>query len=317
MKGRKKTITITGGSGYVGGILRSGLRRQGYNIEIFDTMKGFLVDTLRRRYLGSSPLRLSRFLAPKIRHTLTRAERLLVNTGVIRPASDNILDPPARLVERFRNSYAVIHLAAIPHPHVPGMTAADFRRINYEGSVNVFEAARAAGVEKFLFSSSAQVYNINNPTYIEQFPVLETNYLPTIEEGQNSYGFYKGEFERYLSQRCTGEGIEAVAFRLEYPGIRSVYPWNYYISTSVENTVSGFVQGLETDISTGFDVFNLADQYVDEKIVDMQEFLKTHWPGIPNYTTGNECILSTEKARRVLGYEPKPGGTYYSGSVIW
>jgi len=315
--GRKKTITITGGSGFVGGILRSGLRSQGYETEVFDPMKGFWVDILRCRYLGTSPSSLSRFLAPKIRHTLTRAERLLVKTGVIRPASDDILDPPASLVERFRNSRAVIHLAAIPHPHVPGMTAADFRRINYEGSINVFEAARAAGVEKFIFSSSAQVYNINDPKYIEQFPILETNYLPTIDEGQSHYGFYKGEFERYLSQRCTTGSMNAVAFRLEYPGIRSVYPWNYYISTSVENTVSGFVQGLETEISTGFDVFNLADQYVDEKIVDMQEFLKTRWPGIPNHTTGNECILSTEKARRLLGYEPKPGGTYYSGDVIW
>ena len=315
--GRKKTITITGGSGFVGGILRSGLRRQGYDIEVFDPMKGFLVDLLRHRYLGTSPSRISRFLAPKIRHTLTRAERLLVKTGVIRPASDNILDPPASLVERFRNSRAVIHLAAIPHPHVPGMTAADFRRINYEGSINVFEAARAAGVEKFLFSSSAQVYNINDPKHIEQFPVLETNYLPTPEEGQSHYGFYKGEFERYLAQRCTGEGIEAVAFRLEFPGARSVYPWNYYISTSVENTISGFVRGLETDIGTGFDVFNLADQYVDETIIDIQEFLKTRFPGIPNQTTGNECVLSTEKAQRVLGYDPKPGGTYYSFDVMW
>jgi nucleoside-diphosphate-sugar epimerase len=317
MKGRKKTITITGGSGFVGRILQSGLRRQGYDIEVFDPMKGFLVDLLRRRYLGTSSSFLSRSLAPKIRHTLTRAERLLVNTGVIRPASDDILDPPASLVDRFRDSHAVIHLAAIPHPHVPGMTAADFRRINYEGSINVFEAARAAGVEKFLFSSSAQVYNINNPQHIEQFPVLETNYLPMIDEGQSHYGFYKGEFERYLSHRCTGNSIEAVAFRLEFPGARSVFPWNYYISTSVENTVSGFVLGLETEISTGFDVFNLADQYVEKKIVDMQEFLRTHWPGIPNHTTGNECVLSTEKARRVLGYEPKPGGTYYSFDVMW
>ena len=111
--------------------------------------------------------------------------------------------------------------------------------------------------------------------------------------------------------------MNAVAFRLEFPGARSVYPWNYYISTSVENTVSGFVQGLETDIGTGFDSFNLADRYVDEKIVDMQDFLKTHCANIPDYTTGNECVLSTEKARRVLGYDPKPGGTYYSFDVMW
>lgn len=310
-------ITITGGSGFVGRILQSGLRKQGYEIDVFDPMKGVLVDILRSRPLGTSQSRLSRYLAMKFRQGFSRTERLLVKSHGIRVASDNILDRSDRLIKRFRGSYAVIHLAALPHPNVPGMTAADFQRINYEGSVNVFEAARAAEVEKFIFASSAQVYNINSPVHIEQFPILETNYLPTIADGQSQYGFLKAEFERYLAQNCTGHDIRAIALRMEFPGVRSWYPWNFYISTSVENTVNGFVQALETDICTGFDTFNLADRYIDQKIVNIQEYLKKNWPNIPNHTTGNECLLNTEKARSILDYDPKPDGTYYSFDVMW
>jgi nucleoside-diphosphate-sugar epimerase len=85
------------------------------------------------------------------------------------------------------NVFGVVMLLSISlhshNPNIPGMTSTDFKRINYEGSVNVFEVARSAGVEKFVFASSAQVYNINSPSHIEQFPILETNYLPTIAEG--------------------------------------------------------------------------------------------------------------------------------------
>jgi nucleoside-diphosphate-sugar epimerase len=313
----KDKITITGGSGFVGRILRSGLLKQGYKIDIFDPMKGVLVDMLRSRPLGTSQSRLSRYLAIKFRQGLSRTERMLVKSHFIHPASDDILDKSDNLIKRFRGSNAVIHLAALPHPNVPGMTAADFQRINYDGSVKVFEAARAAGVKKFIFASSAQVYNINTPSGIEQFPILETNYLPIIADGQSQYGLLKAEFERYLAKNCTGHEIQAIALRMEFPGVRSWYPWNFYISTSIENTVNGFSQALETEIGTGFDTFNLADQFIDPKIVNIQDYLTTNWPDIPNHTTGNECLLSTQKARSVLGYNPKPNGTYYSFEVMW
>jgi len=313
----KNKITITGGNGFVGRILQSGLRKQGYEIDIFDPMKGVLVDMLRSRPLGTSQSRVSRYLAKKFRQGLSRTERRLVKSHIIHPASDDILDRPDNLIKRFRGSNAIIHLAALPHPNVPGMTAADFQRINYDGSVNVFEAARAAGVKKFIFASSAQVYNINMPSHIEQFPILETNYLPVIADGQSSYGFLKAEFERYLAQNCTGQDIQSIALRMEFPGVRSWYPWNFYISTSVENTVNGFKQALETEINTGFDTFNLADQFINPKIVDIQDYITKNWSDIPNHTTGNDCLLSTQKARSILGYNPKSNGTYYSFDVMW
>lgn len=120
-------------------------------------MRGLLIELLRCRPLGTSSSKRSRSLAKKIRRTQSRFERSLTKRHIIRPYPDDILGPQDQLIERFRGSDAVIHLAALPHPNVPGMSADDFRRINFDGSVNVFEAARAAGVKKFIFASSAQV----------------------------------------------------------------------------------------------------------------------------------------------------------------
>lgn len=312
-----KTVTITGGNGFVGRILQSGLRRHDYRVVVFDQMRGPLIDLLRRRYLGTCTARIPAVSARTLRRVLRSIEQNLIRAGAIRRSSDNILDLRTRLTDRFRGSYAVIHLAGLPHPAVPGASAADYRRINYEASINVFEAAREAGVPRFIFASSAQVYRINRPVRIDQFPILETNYCPTLADGQSMYGFLKREVERYLEDRCAGGGIQAVSLRLEFPGVRSRFPWNLYISTSIENTVAGFTAALEAEPSSGFDVFNLADHLVDERIVMIQEFLKRQWPHVPNHVEGNECLLSTEKARRLLGYNPRPGGTYFSFSVMW
>ena len=173
----------------------------------------------------------------------------------------------------------MIHLAAIPHPGVRGVTEDDLRRVNFDGSVNVFEAARTAGVARFVFASSAQVYGINDPVCLDQLPILESNRCPTLEEGQSMYGHLKREFERYLAAACLDGQLQASSLRLEYPGVRAVTPANQYISTSVGNLVAGFVCALEAPDTFAFEAFNLADSTVDPSIVDIQQFIRSRWPG--------------------------------------
>jgi nucleoside-diphosphate-sugar epimerase len=310
-------ITITGGSGYVGQLLRRGLRERGYRVDVFDRMRGPVVNLLHRIWLGAGtpPEDLGR--AKQVRQIQARAEGALSRVGALRPTSDDIFDLRSRLADRFRGSRAVVHLAALPHPYVPGATPEDYRRINYDGAANVFAAAQDAGVPKFLFASSAQVYGINNPVRIDQFPILESNYLPTLEDGQTPYGALKVEFERHLGETAPGGDTQAIALRLEFPGMRSPGAMNLYVSTSIENTVAGFVRAIEAELDDAFDVFNLVDDHVDPGIVDIQAFLREHWPQIPNQTQGNESLMSVEKARRLLGYDPVPTGTYYPFNLIW
>jgi nucleoside-diphosphate-sugar epimerase len=312
-----RTVTITGGSGFVGQLLRRGLPSRGYRVDVFDRLRGPLVDLLRRTWVGADapPAAIPR--ARRLRRQQARAERALLRARVLRPTGDDVLELRGRLAERFRGSCAVVHLAGLSHPRVAGAGEQDYRRINYEGAVNVFRAAQEAGVPRFVFASSAQVYGINDPVRIDQFPILESNHLPTLEEGQSPYGAMKAEFERYLADACATGDTRAVALRLECPGVRSDMPMNFFASTSIENTVAAFACALEADLETGFEVCNVVDGHVDPAIVDVQAFLAEHWRGVPNHTQGNESLLSIERARTRLGYAPAREGTYYPLSLIW
>lgn len=315
MSGR--IVTITGGSGFVGQVLRAGLVAEGYDVRVFDRLRGPLVDLLRRRHLGTRSSAGAVRAARTIHMAQRRLEAALLRARVLRPTREEVLDVRGRIADCFAGSHAVVHLAAIPHPHAPGASAADFRRINFDGSVNVFEAARQAGVPKFIFASSAQVYGINSPVRLDQLPILESNYCPSPWEGQTVYGFLKRQFERYLDQACAAGDIQAIALRLEYPGFRSDSSANLYVSTSIENLVAGFAAALDARAGFGFEVFNLADADVDPAVVDVQEFIRAHWPDVPNHTTGNGSLMSTEKAQALLGYRPRSGGSYFDPGVVW
>jgi nucleoside-diphosphate-sugar epimerase len=307
------TVTITGGSGFVGQLLRRGLAEEGYQLRVFDQYRGQLVDLLRRRRLinATSPAALR--VARGVRRGQVRAETWLKRAQVIRRQPDDILGDRDQLAARFAGSHAVIHLAGIPHPSWPG----DFVRVNYDASVNVFEAARAAGVPIFVFASSAQVYRINALVRVDQFPILESNHLPIPAEGQTTYGFLKAAFERYLDGACTAGPTQAVALRLECPGFRSASPGNLYVSTSIRNLVAAFSCALRLPDGIGFDAFNIADAEVDRAIVDIQAYLRMRWPYVPNYTVGNQSLMAIEKAQRVLGYRPQRDGRYIDPSLVW
>lgn len=312
-----KRVTITGGSGFVGRILREGMRGSDYDVVVFDRFRGARVDMIRRRTAGTLHGVAGRAAGTILRRVQANAEALLVTTGAIRPTADDILGPRDQLVSRFRGSDVVIHLAALPHASVPGTTDADYWRINYHGAINVFEAAREAGVRRFVFASSGQVYNINKPARIEQFPILEDNGLPCLADGVNLYGFLKGEFERYARAHSADSEMQTVSLRLEFPGVLSRHSWNLYISCSIENTVAGFKLAMERELSTGFDVFNLADSQVRRDIVNIQEFVARNWPDVPNRVTGNGSLLGIDKARALLGYDPRSHGTYHSLGAMW
>ena len=298
-------------------MLRHGLGARGYKIRVFDQFRGPMVALLRHPFLATSSSRLLLKVARRGKKVMRRVERALIGAGIVRPGLDNIFDLRSHLVDRFRGSDVVIHLAGLPHEHVKGAMAADFHRINYEGSINVFEAAREAGIPQFIFASSAQVYKINKPVRLDQFPILESNHCPTLEEGQSLYGWLKFQFEQYLAQACRDGRAQSIALRLEMPGMRSHSCENFYISTSIENLVSGVSSALASELDSGFEAFNLADAVVDEQVVNIQRFILEKWPHVKNRTVGNQCLLSIEKARKLLNYKPRPGGRYRDFSVVW
>ena len=132
------------------------------------------------------------------------------------------------------------------------------------------------------------------------------------------YGHLKLKFEEHLAASCSGGKLpQAVSLRLEFPCIRSESSHNLFVSTSIENTIHGFVRAIEADLSSGFEVCNLADGHVEPRIVNIQDYLKKHWPDVPNESTGNQGLLSIERARKTIGYNPTQRGNYLSPVAAW
>ena len=81
--------------------------------------------------------------------------------------------------------------------------------------------------------------------------------------------------------------------------------------------VAGFACAIENGSPFTAEAFNLVDGHVDERIVDVQAFVSERWPEVPNFSRGNESLLSVQKARTLLGYEPIRGGSYFPVSLVW
>ena len=110
-------ILLTGGTGYVGSHLLARLRQRGEPVRVLSR------DPARHQQLA---------------------------TGNVGLAQGDVTDP-ASLREAMQGVDSVIHLVAIIRERPGGVT---FERINYGGTVNIVDAARAAGVRRIVYQSA-------------------------------------------------------------------------------------------------------------------------------------------------------------------
>ncbi len=139
-------VLVSGGTGLVGRYVVDGLLRAGHEV------------TLGGRTPPIAPL------AGEMSAKLTEGgdNRTLAGKRV-RGTTPITLDPTLDQREKFADIDTFIHLA---FDHLPGRyrggegdDPARFRRLNHEGSVKLFEDAKAAGVKRCIFLSSRAVYD--------------------------------------------------------------------------------------------------------------------------------------------------------------
>ena len=68
---------------------------------------------------------------------------------------------------------AVIHLAALSNDPIGNLDAGWTREINFEGTLRVAECAKAAGVQRFLFSSSCIMYGMSEASVVDETSPLD------------------------------------------------------------------------------------------------------------------------------------------------
>ena len=160
-------IVVTGGSGFIGTHLCERLIDEGYEVRIVD------------------------IVPPK----------LGIKAEFVRAS---VLDA-ARLTKILEGAEGVVHLAALIDVSTSVADPFSDFSVNANGTLNMLEAARHAGVKKLAFASSAAVYG--EPV---RLPVDEEH--PTIPI--SPYGAAKLAAERYVLLYNTLYGMENTALRL-------------------------------------------------------------------------------------------------------
>jgi len=208
---------------------------------------------------------------------------------------------------------ALVHLAAIPAPGLRA-NAATFHN-NMITTYNVFSAALEAGVRNIVWASSETVLGLPfdvDPPYV---PVDED----VAPRPNSTYSLVKTLEEELARQLCRwhpdlkmfGLRFSNVMYPEDYAAFGSfdadarLRKWNLWGYIDARDGAQAVRRALEHD-GTGTDVFIIANA---DTVMSRpnEELLAEVFPGvaIKRPVGTNETLLSIDKARRVLGYEPE------------
>ena len=215
--------------------------------------------------------------------------------------------------ERVNKVTGIVHLAAIPAPglapnHVTFGT-------NMLSTYNVFEAARQVGIKNIVWASSETVLGLPFAT--------PPPYVPVDEEypgrPESAYSLSKLLGEEMAKQFCRWDPeLKIIGLRLsnvmdptDYASFPSFQDdaakrkWNLWGYIDARDAAQAFRLALESNLK-GAEVFIIANA---DTVMNRsnEELLSELYAGVPRKRGfgPNETLLSIEKARRVLGYEPR------------
>ena len=207
----------------------------------------------------------------------------------------------------------IVHLAAIPAPGI--LTNAETFRNNVLSTYNVFEAARRMKIHNVVWASSETVLGLPFDTPPPYVPIDEE--APASPESAYSLSKFLGE--EMAAQFCRWNPLmKIIGLRFSnvmelqdyanFPGFDSDArrrKWNLWGYIDARDAAQAIRRSLEAPL-TGADVFIIANADTTMSRPNA-ELLAEVFPGVPAKRDfgPNETLLSIEKARRILGYEPE------------
>jgi len=208
---------------------------------------------------------------------------------------------------------AIVHLAAIPTPRQ--YPDAQLFQNNIMGTFNVFEVARRLGIHNVIWASSETT--LGEP-FDEAAP-----YAPVDEDyplrAKSAYALAKVLMEEMARQFCyQTPALKLIGLRFSNvmePGDYAKFPaydadpeerkWNMWGYIDARDGAQAIRKAVELS-TTGMHAFIIAnaDTVMSKSSV---ELMASVFPGVPvkKELAKNETLLSIDKARRVLGYEPQ------------
>lgn len=215
--------------------------------------------------------------------------------------------------ERVSGVDAVVHLAAIP---APGLypNSVTFKN-NILSTYHIFEAARQLGVKNVVWASSETVLGLPFET--------PPPYAPLDEEypgrPESAYSLSKLLGEEMAKQFCRWDpALKLIGLRFSnvmepsdygrFAGFQddlAMRKWNLWGYIDARDAAQAIRRALEAPL-TGAEVFIIANADTVMRRPN-GELMAELFPGVPlkEGLGPNETLLSIEKARRLLGYEPQ------------
>jgi UDP-glucuronate 4-epimerase len=295
-------ILVTGGAGFIGSHVSEALLARGRAVVCLDNFDDFYAPAVKRRNLA----------AALGHHGFTLVE------GDLRDA--------AALEDLFRRHRveAVIHLAARAGVRPSIRQPALYADVNVTGTAALLEAARQAGVPRFVFASSSSVYGVRTGR-----PFKETD---EADAPASPYGATKraGELLCRTAHALTGMAVTCLRFFTVYgPRQRpemAIHKFTRLIEagepvplfgdgssardyTYIEDIVAGTLGAL--DACSGFGVYNLGNAE-PIRLTDLVGLLGIALgkqgrvsPGPPEPGDVPFTCADISAARAAFGYEPR------------
>jgi UDP-glucose 4-epimerase len=218
---------------------------------------------------------------------------------------------------------AVVHAAALHGIHLGHWSPRDFFEINVDGSFTVFEAARSAGVDRFVLASTMGVYGRSLEASSDSWAWVHEG-LPT--KPADIYGVSKvlaEELGRYYA-RSGAMRVVALRFGMYVPATFEHYGFRLLFGGVDERDVAQSVLlALDHQPNGGFDVFDvMADTpFVESDAGAMHDdpvaVLERYWPRCTELfrergLDAREHIWARflwpiDRAKALLGYAPRWG----------
>jgi UDP-glucose 4-epimerase len=278
------SVVVTGGAGKLGRACVDELVRHGWDVIVFDRV------------------------APPSQSGAVFVPIDLTDYG-------QVLDAMLGVEERYSQPEALVHLAAVP---APGIVPDHHTFINNLTSTwNVFSAARRAGVTNIVWASSETVLGLPFDTPPPYIPVNE-GYPPRPE---STYSLVKTLEEAMAVQLCRwNPELKMIGLRFSNvmePGDYARFPafdddpgsrkWNLWGYIDARDGAQAVRLALESEL-TGTEVFIIANA---DTVMSRPNaaLVKEFYPDVEvrGDLGEHDTLLSIDKARRLLGYEPAYG----------
>lgn len=221
------------------------------------------------------------------------------------------LTDPGQCFDALRGADAVVHLAAIPAPEV--RPASETFRINMLSTYNVFAAAEAHRLSRVVYASSETVLGLPFDDPPAFAPIDETH----SSRPESSYALAKVAGEAIAAQFARRTGSPHVGLRISNimePEDYAAFPdywddamlrkWNLWGYVDARDVAMACELSLSADVTGSEVVIIAAADTVMTR--DSASLMAEVYPSVPltRELRGRETLLSIDRAREVLGYEP-------------